>query len=132
MNNINHNDNNDNNDTNTNISDKLTPAERHYKNQLKASSNYQKRNPEKIHLKNAKYYSKIKEFNNDQYNNILDQKKKHYIDNKEQILDKKKQYYLDNKDDIKEKKKLYYHNVVKPKLILQKQLTLLPHHYNNS
>ena len=43
------------------------------------------------------------------------------------ILEQKKIHYINNKDHIKEQKKLYYQNVVKPKLLLKKQQLLLIH-----
>jgi hypothetical protein len=100
--------------------DNLTPAEKHYKNHLIAVSNYQKRNPDKIHEKNSRHYLKIKNENLERYNDILEQKKIYYHNNKDINIDKRKQYYLDNKDVIKDKKKLYYHNVVKPRKELEK------------
>jgi glucan-binding YG repeat protein len=102
----------------------LTPAEKHYKNHLKAVSNYQKRNPEKVHKKNTRHYLKVKNENVELYNNILEQKKIYYYNNKDVNAEKRKQYYLEHKDDIKDKKKLYYINVVKPKLELKKKLLL--------
>ena len=88
------------------ISDNLTVEQRYYKQHLIAVSNYQKRNRDKIREKNAIYYLKIKADKIDQYNDVLEQKKIHYIN---------------NIDHIKEQKKLYYQNVVKPKLLLKKQ-----------
>ena len=105
--------------------DKLTPAERYYKNHLKAVSNYQKRHPDKMHIRNAKYYSKIKQEDHEQYLKILEDKKNYYQDNKEENLKKRKEYYDKNKDTIKEQKKLYYINVIKPKLLLKKQQQIL-------
>ena len=93
----------------------LTPAEKHYLNHLKAVKKYQNKNRDKINSQNILYYSKIKNENDTtQYNDILEQKKNHYINNKIDILDKKKQYYIENKDSIKQKKNIYYHTVIKP------------------
>jgi hypothetical protein len=86
--------------------DNLTVEQRYYKQHLIAVSNYQKRNRDKIREKNAQYYAKIKANKIDQYNDVLEQKKIHYIN---------------NKDIIKEQKKLYYQNVIKPKKLLLKQ-----------
>ena len=93
----------------------LTVAERHYINHLKAVKKYYEKNRDKLNDKNISNYLKIKNDNDQLYNEILEQKKTHYENNKEHILSIKKQYYMDNIDAIKEKKRLYYQNVVKPK-----------------
>jgi len=40
--------------------DNSTPAERHYKSQLKSALKYQKRNPEKIKEITKRYYDRIR------------------------------------------------------------------------
>jgi len=98
----------------------LTIAERHYQNHLKAVRKYQQKNRDIVNQKNINNYIKVKNTNQDYYNEILEQKKIHYNNNKDHILTTKKQYYIDNADAIKEKRRLYYHNVVKPRKELMK------------
>jgi len=57
---------------------KLTPAERMYKNHLKNVSRYQKKNPEKMKLKNKKHFDKIKEEDPDRYFEMLERKREYY------------------------------------------------------
>lgn len=69
----------------------LTPAEKYYQNHLKNVSNYQKRNPEKMREKNKKHNEKIKIEDPDKYQARL------------------------------ERSRNYYKNVVKPKVMANKQ-----------
>jgi hypothetical protein len=95
----------------------LSVAEKYYKNHLLAVHRYEDKNRDKIREKNRAYYLKLKNENNNKYNELIEYHKNQYTINKDTILDKSKQNYLLNK----EKKKLYYQNVVKPKLLLKKQ-----------
>ena len=101
----------------------LSVAEKCYQKHLLAVHRYEDKNRDKIREKNAKYYLKIK---NEKYPEFLEYYKNHYNINKDDILDKRKIHYINNKDHILEQKKLYYQNVVKPKLLLKKQLLLNP------
>lgn len=84
--------------------DKLTPAKRYYKNHLKAVSNYQKRHPHKMHIRNAKYYSKIKQEDHEQYLKILEDKKITIKIIKKKILKKEKNIMIKIKIQLKNKK----------------------------
>jgi hypothetical protein len=109
---------------NTQNTDNLSVSERHYLNHIKAVRKYQQNNKDKINNKNISNYLNIKNNNDHQYSDILEQKKNHYYNNKNDILNKKKQYYIDNIDVIKQKKYIYYHTVVKPKKEQEKLLKL--------
>jgi len=102
--------------------DQLSVAERHYLNHLKAVKKYYHNNKDKLNNNNIINYHNIKNNNDELYNQILEQKKIIYENNKEHILSNKKNYYQSNIDQIKEKKKIYYQNVVKPKNQLLKKL----------
>jgi len=114
--------------------DNLSVAERYYQKHLLAVHRYEDKNRDKIREKNKNYYLKLKNLNidsnvhnkqiihNDKYIENLDYHKKYYNINKDNILDKSKQNYIINK----EQKKMYYQNVIKPKLLLKKQLLLNP------
>ena len=88
----------------------LSPAERHYKNHLKAVSNYQKKHPDKVNIKNIKLYAKIKETNPEKYNEILQQKKDYYAKNKDEIARKQREYYLKRKEKKELEKALLNNN----------------------
>ena len=98
--------------------DNLSPAEKYYKKHLLAVQKYEDKNRDKIREKNRNYYSNLKNDNHEKYTKIIDYQKNNYITNKDTILNNSKKNYIIDK----EKKKLYYQNVVKPKLLLKKQL----------
>lgn len=66
-------------DTNTETIEKLSPAENLYKLHLKAVSNYQKKNPEKMREKCKKYNEKIR--NDPQKLEELKRKQREYYNN---------------------------------------------------
>jgi hypothetical protein len=66
-------------------------AIRYYKNHLKTVSEYQKRNPEKMRIKNNAWNKKIKETDSIKYQAILDRKRAYYLNVRKPKLDAAKQ-----------------------------------------
>jgi len=66
-------------------------AIRYYKNHLKTVSEYQKRNPEKMRIKNNAWNKKIKETDSIKYQAILDRKRAYYLTVRKPKLDAAKQ-----------------------------------------
>jgi hypothetical protein len=62
-------------------------AIRYYKNHLKTVSEYQKRNPEKMRIKNNAWNAKIKETDPVKYQAILDKKRDYYLNVRKPKLD---------------------------------------------
>ena len=71
--------------------DKLTPAERMYRNHLKNVSKYQKNNPEKMKEKNKKYNDKLKQEVPDKYFDLLQKKRTYYLTTRKPKLEALKQ-----------------------------------------
>lgn len=66
-------------------------AIRYYKKHLKTVSDYQKRNPEKMRLKNNAWNKKVKETNPVKYQAILDRKRAYYLNVRKPKLEAAKQ-----------------------------------------
>ena len=58
----------------------IAPADRHYRNHLRNVSNYQKRNKEKMRIKQKLYLESLKTNNPEKYQNYLAKKRKYYFD----------------------------------------------------
>ena len=65
----------------------LTPAERFYQNHIKRVCAYQKANPEKMREKCKKWNAKLKEEQPEKYMEVLEKKRKYYIEVRKPKLD---------------------------------------------